>query len=105
MQQARRMFVVAKVTSKILLEGAINAIGHVTSSLGLHVNDDACNVYDDMITMSNHHLHHHQQYSSAVDHGARLDHVGVASVDAFVKLVEAGKSVCGMTSVVGTDLV
>jgi ethanolamine transporter EutH len=57
MQQARRMFVVAKVTSRILLQGA------------------------------------------------RLDHVAVASVDAFVKLVEAGKLVCGMTSVVGTDLV
>jgi hypothetical protein len=91
MQQARRMSAVAKMMSRTLLKGAISATGHVAGSLGLDVNATT--------TISS---------SSTLESGG-ANEVAVASVDAFAKVVEAvetaGKSVYGVTSVVGTDLV
>jgi hypothetical protein len=91
MQQARRMSAVAKMMSRTLLKGAISATGHVAGSLGLDVNATT--------TIS----------SSSTPESGGANEVAVASVDAFAKVVEAvetaGKSVYGVTSVVGTDLV
>jgi hypothetical protein len=91
MQQARRMSAVAKMMSRTLLKGAISATGHVAGSLGLDVNATT--------TIS----------SSSIPESGGANEVAVASVDAFAKVVEAvetaGKSVYGVTSVVGTDLV
>lgn len=89
MQQARRMSAVAKLMSKTLLKGAISATGHVSRSLGLDVNAAA------------------PTPTFGAEGGMR--DVAVASVDAFGKVVEAvetaGKSMYGVTTSVGADLI